>query len=672
MLVAFEGIDGSGKSTLIDRLLRQLTFYHCIEGKKKLERYVNNGTTPAMYGFSYRCCENNCVFIKKSDPNTKYLYAFKDSIYKLLGCGKNDDWRGVASDFVKYCFEKSSEMYESLFLLSFLELSELERKTPHSIILVDRYILSNLVYKAKKDGRIPYSVGGVFERTNEDIYENYKVGVGIKKEIENRIANFDWNLFPFSKEEVDNFLKENNLNIVLPHKTIYLDNSVDDCVRDIFYRKRPLTKHEHIDELEFRARVYKDLLRHVDCGSVITTDENKNEEFVGLLAHGLIKIWCDFTNKIAVHSGKVLYERRKNAELINELVDSLYCNFDRYHIAYEGKEYQATSPTKLLKTLTDYKPVDNHYLEEAEKEAFQSIKALFKNSQEKKIPLDECLDAIKSKIFDIHERPGQMLRRAGNIGTQTHAVIEEIIKYIIRNDDGFVESFEERDVLAVANSLYQKVISDFKGKWLNSVQWEMVVQFLEYQRNHVKQWVGSEILVFSKTAVIGGRFDAIAVDKEGFFVIVDFKTSKTIRKSHYAQLIMYYMLIEDYFYELLIKFNNNKGILRGEDIAENLEENSSHLKNDYLKSLNRFFHISREHNDCSWKVDYGHLVHLRKDGAPFKVKKMDFSELRTLRDTPVFNKDFLERLTSGIKLINCLTDWGYGYNKKGEKVKYVN
>lgn len=653
MILAIEGIDGSGKSTFISDLLRELSYHHCIHGKEKIKRAAEVGSARSHRMDDYTCCESNCAIIKQSSLDSGILHAFNDSIRSHLDL-KDDDWSVVVKEFIDYCEQKDSRMIEGLFLLSFLEISNLERKNPNSIILVDRYTLSNIVYSAKKAHRFGYTIG---EHAPDCDWS-------MEGEIKDRVNNFDWDLFPFSKKELKKFKETNDFEIILPHKTIYMDVSVSICVRHIFNRNKALTKYEHINELEFRHDVYESLVDKHKVGDVISIHD-WTYEFVSVFSHGIIDIWRDFTKKNTGNFEEILLERRKNSEIINGLVESLYCDFERYHIAYEGKEYNVTSPTRILSTLTDFGWVNRYFLKVAEKEAIDSVSSYLENSEEFKA--EEFFSIFKDRVSEIHKRPGQMLKKAGNIGTQTHAVIEEIIKFIIKEDDGVVVDFEKRDVLKIVNTLYQNVKQKFEGKWVINTQWEMVNQFLEYQHKHIKQWVCHELLVFSKEAEIGGRFDALAIGYDDKFIIVDFKTSTKLSRNHYAQLIMYHMIIKEYFYELKIKFSLNKGFLKQEDIATSLDEE----ENNYLKSLSRFFDISRKNNNGDWSINFGHLVHLRKSGGKLVVKSLDFSKLDKSKDTPKFDEKFLKTLNSSIKLINCIDDTGKGYNKKGEEVKYA-
>lgn len=140
--------------------------------------------------------------------------------------------------------------------------------------------------------------------------------------------------------------------------------------------------------------------------------------------------------------------------------------------------------------------------------------------------------------------------KAGTQGTDVHAIIEEIIKEVIKNNDGYI----------------------LTGKNANP----QVQNFLEWAISNKVKFLESELNVYSRDLWIGGIVDMV-FEIDGEVYIGDIKTAKAIYPTNYWQMSAYqYCLTEMGKYA---KIKGFKVIRLGKDGSFEVGENYAYPDN---------------------------------------------------------------------------------------------
>lgn len=667
MIIAFDGIDGAGKTTLLNKVFSKLKINHCIQESSLEQIRLSEGRlTPNLTVNADKpeesCCVHNCVLKTKHTLFEQSLVHFQGSIREVVGKGDDVEWKEIVSDYIKICKKKDHKLFRALFYFPFFYISNLQIKNPKSIILADRYYLTDLAYSL--DGK--------------ELVDFISDCKNMNEAVQKYINLFKWEDFSFKPEEIKKYIEKNSFSLVQPELIILLDKPVDDCSKDIIERSGSLGGETNIPyyetDIELRKK-YKNFkeLKNLFTNSKeieINTELARDENFQTLLEKQIRVMW-ESKNLNKKYSQAELYRMLEQRDIYNFSSTEPY-DLDRYEMSYKDRYLKTTSPTKIIGTLTDYSQATRSWLDQIQRKIQGMLDCeldlLMKDPN--RIPL--FFEQLKHSIGEIKNYPTEMLKKASSIGTQTHSVIEKILEYIINEKEGLVSEFCKEDTLKIANKIYAEVFNSYGKKWVCDQQWEMVIYFLDYQKNNIKQWVGSEILAVNEVCNIAGRFDAIGLDHENDLVIVDFKTSKDIRKSHFMQIIIYYMIANDYLKQLGEVWRESGDKLSEKDLPK--QEKPFSKDNSFeLKSLNKFFEFCKKNNlgeNYSRLFTHGHLVHLDREKGKAIRYKVSFEELETLKDVDKLDNLFLNSILTGHNLMSNLTDGGQGTNKEGNRVRY--
>lgn len=181
---------------------------------------------------------------------------------------------------------------------------------------------------------------------------------------------------------------------------------------------------------------------------------------------------------------------------------TLTYNDDNHTYNIDGVEIPATS--QITGVLDKSGPLMGW----AVKETANSFREQFKaNTEYSQNEIEEMISTAKSARWRSSDE-------ALNIGAAAHEWMERHIKDKIEGGDGLEDDLPDREEVL-----------------------EAVVEFLEWEQNHVDEWLRSEEIVaipVNLERMIGGTFDAYAETDQGRLVI-DFKTSKSIYDSHLLQ-----------------------------------------------------------------------------------------------------------------------------------------
>ena len=174
----------------------------------------------------------------------------------------------------------------------------------------------------------------------------------------------------------------------------------------------------------------------------------------------------------------------------------------------DGHDTYLTGVTTILKTVLA-KQALVPWASKMVAEAFA-----YKVKDYKKPPTAYELQAI---IEWAKKAPVRARDTAGDFGTEVHGIADLIVL-----GKEYKEPTDERVKKAVAN---------FKG-WLASSKLEIV---------------GGDTAIASEKFQFGGRFDAIAVNPKGEYIVLDFKTSKGVYGEHFFQVGAYAIGIEEVY-----------------------------------------------------------------------------------------------------------------------------
>ena len=70
-------------------------------------------------------------------------------------------------------------------------------------------------------------------------------------------------------------------------------------------------------------------------------------------------------------------------------------------------------------------------------------------------------------------------------------------------------------------------------------EWEMILSWVEWYREYTPEIVSSEQMVFDKKLKVVGTYDAVLRNQAGEYILVDFKTARTIQPHFFLQASFY-------------------------------------------------------------------------------------------------------------------------------------
>lgn len=665
MIIAFDGLDGAGKTTALNSIFRDLYYNHCVVGKKRCSGAIHgtnelkdDDIVPLFFNDEQHCCSEKCIIKLKHGMFPDSLKYFEYSIRELIKKPAETPWSEIAYDFLAHCKESNYKLFRGLFFFPYFRLTNISAKNRDSIVLIDRYWLSDIAY----------------HYTNDIVKNMVNEAGSLLDLMETHVRSFDWDIYPFSEVEKEKYRKLHPIKVEEPQKIIYVGTSPKVCIEHLSERnsktneKTKIHYYETEKQLEDKDKNYRQIFNNISSDKILLVGtaairDKSNLSVISSTIRGNIEALLKSNDNYK--ECQIAIDRNNNNNNIEIVSDVKGYDLERYEICYQKKIYKVPSPTKLIGTLTDFSHVSKFYLQGAEEKAWMMTCGILKQDNIHIHDLARVHDTIKS----IHETPNKMLENAAKIGTQTHLVVEKVIRHIIEDCGGEVSRYNHINIKNLKVDIFKKATKEVGKEWIQDQQWEMLSYFEEYQQKYIKRWIGSEILVFNKKSEVAGRFDAIGIDKDDKIVIVDFKTSKTIRQSHFMQIIIYNLLINGYFSDLEEIFNKN-GVISNSDLAKQLFPLQKEQTCELLDINNYFTYRKRTSRNKNSFVDAGHIVHLDKVNRRFLCREVDFDTLKEEMNIDPLDANLLNNLFSAQRLYDYFTNSGKGKNKEGENFQY--
>lgn len=153
-----------------------------------------------------------------------------------------------------------------------------------------------------------------------------------------------------------------------------------------------------------------------------------------------------------------------------------------------------------------------------------------------------------------YENPEDIKQETADTGTAVHEYIEEwlqagateqarqeiLAKYCLPEE---VNSLEILQAQAEAAKMSDSERNLFYDKMRSFMFFRFCVFWLKARLEHF----ASEIMVGSRSLMYGGRIDLLAKDTAGKLILLDFKTSKYVSPSYFAQVAAYKLAFEEMY-----------------------------------------------------------------------------------------------------------------------------
>ena len=159
-----------------------------------------------------------------------------------------------------------------------------------------------------------------------------------------------------------------------------------------------------------------------------------------------------------------------------------------------------------------------------------------------------------------YQNPDDIKDQTAEVGTAVHAFIEEWLTAgateekrleIIRNY--CLPPHPELLEILQAQTDTKHMTDAERNLFYFKMKSYMFHKFVTFWLKSGLTYVGSEIIVGSRKYGFGGRIDILARDRKGRLVLVDFKTSKHVGPSYFAQVAGYKLAYEEMYGEKIYK-----------------------------------------------------------------------------------------------------------------------
>jgi ATP-dependent exoDNAse (exonuclease V) beta subunit len=186
---------------------------------------------------------------------------------------------------------------------------------------------------------------------------------------------------------------------------------------------------------------------------------------------------------------------------LKPLYDVQYIDDMGHYYVIAGKKYG--SVTSILNIIGGQKTAALQGW--SKKVALNYVSDELKNNLGQDVIINEAF--IDKVVKAGKQQPAYETAKAADYGTRAHTAIDEyIVNGKMPNDE--------------------QIMPSFNG-------------FLTFLKEHKMNIISGDITLGSKKYGFGGRADGIAIDKEGNYIIIDFKTSNYMSPDYYLQVAAY-------------------------------------------------------------------------------------------------------------------------------------